>query len=150
GVPYPDSKDGPVAKATINLEEGRTFWSFQPVRKTAPPQTKNKTWPHRPIDGFILAELERRGLEPSTSADGRTMIRRLSFDLIGLRPTPEEVTRFEGEYSAKPQAAVEGLVERLLASPHYGERWGRYWLDLARYCDILEPWAETKGQPHLY
>jgi hypothetical protein len=96
---------------------------------------RDAAWCRNPIDRFILARLEKEGLRPSPEADALTLVRRMTFDLTGLPPTPEEVDEFVKASSAKPQAAYEELVDRLLASPHYGERWGRHWLDLARYAD---------------
>src|SRR5262249_41525789 len=95
----------------------------------------------------VLAELEKLGLAPSPPADRRTLIRRATFDLTGLPPTPAEVEAFVNDPAAD---AYEKLIDRLLASPRYGERWGRFWLDLARYCDVAEPWAECKGAAYLY
>jgi hypothetical protein len=117
------------------VEARRSFWSFQPIRKPPLPAVKNSAWPQTPIDRFILAELEKRGLSPSPPADKRTLLRRLSFDLVGLPPAPAEIDSFLGDDSPE---AVSRVVDRLLASPHYGERWGRHWLDVARY-------ADTKG-----
>src|SRR5207237_4459069 len=97
-----------------------------------PPVVKGASWPRNPIDQFVLARLEKEGLAPSPEADRVTLIRRLSLDLIGLPPTPAEVDAFVADPSPR---AYENLVDRLLASPHYGERWGRHWLDLARYAD---------------
>ncbi len=107
-------------------------WSFQPIVRVAPPEVKNASWPRNPIDRFILARLEKEGLQPSAEADRVTLIRRLSLDLLGLPPTPAEVDAFVND--TQPEA-YERLVDRLLASPHYGERWARHWLDLARYAD---------------
>jgi Protein of unknown function (DUF1553)/Protein of unknown function (DUF1549)/Planctomycete cytochrome C len=146
GVPYP----GPtttVAKSAINIEEGRKFWAFRPLAASPPPPVRDSSWPRRRIDGFLLAALENKGLAPSPETDRRTLIRRLSFDLTGLPPTPAEVGAFVGD--TRPDAD-ERLVDRLLASPHHGERWGRFWLDLARYCDVAEPWAPCKGKPYHY
>ena len=112
--------------------EQRAFWSFQPVRDPALPAVKDKKWSQSPIDQFVLAKLESSGLRPAHAADKRTLIRRVTFDLTGLPPTPEEVESFLGDRSPNAFAKV---VDRLLASPHYGERWGRYWLDVARYSD---------------
>jgi hypothetical protein len=106
------------------------FWSFQPVHRPAPPQVSDRAWVRNPIDAFVLAKLEREGLKPSPEADKLTLIRRATFDAIGLPPTPQEVRTF---LSDKSPDAYEKLVDRLLASPHYGERWGRHWLDVARY-----------------
>jgi mono/diheme cytochrome c family protein len=112
-----------------------THWSFQPVRRPTEPAVKKGTWARNPIDRFILAELEKRGVGPSPEAAPETLIRRVTLDLTGLPPTLEEVDRFLKEWAAKPQAAYEALVDRLLASPHYGEMQARHWLDLARYAD---------------
>jgi hypothetical protein len=110
----------------------KTHWAYvAPVRPTIP-QVKNKAWVRNPIDNFILAKLEQENLTPSPEADKVTLLRRLSLDLIGLPPTPEEVDAFLKDTSPK---AYEKQVERLLASPHYGERWARHWLDAARYAD---------------
>jgi mono/diheme cytochrome c family protein len=108
----------------------QSLWSLQPVRSPAPPAVRNDQWPRSPIDRFILAELEKNGLKPAPPADKGILIRRVSFDLTGLPPSQNEIDAFLRNES--PDALNE-LVERLLASPHYGERWGRYWLDVARY-----------------
>src|SRR5262245_22864910 len=118
--------------ASYNFDEARKFWSFQPVKDPTPPQVNNRGWVKTPIDRFILATLENKGLKPVADADKRTLIRRATFDLTGLPPTPEEVDAFLGD---KSPAAFEKVVDRLLASSAYGERWGRYWLDLVRYAD---------------
>ncbi|MEQ2007192.1 MAG: DUF1549 and DUF1553 domain-containing protein [Limisphaerales bacterium] len=118
--------------ATPSLEVGRKHWAFQPLRAGQLPAVKDAAWARNDVDRFILAALEAKGLKPSPAADPRTLIRRVTFDLTGLPPTPEEVEAFVRD--ASPQA-WERVVDRLLASPHYGERWGRHWLDLARYAD---------------
>ncbi|HEY7426666.1 MAG TPA: PSD1 and planctomycete cytochrome C domain-containing protein, partial [Gemmataceae bacterium] len=110
----------------------RSHWAFVPPRQTPLPKVKQTNWPRNPIDHFILARLEAEGLKPSPQADRYTLARRLYLDLIGLPPTPEETEAFVKDESAD---AYEKLVDRLLASPHYGERWARRWLDLARYAD---------------
>ncbi len=107
-------------------------WAFKTPARPQPPSVKNKKWIRNPIDDFILARLEKEKLKPSSDADRVTLIRRLSLDLIGLPPTPKEVDAFLADRSPD---AYEKVVERLLASPHYGERWGRHWLDAARYAD---------------
>ncbi|MFL5243671.1 MAG: DUF1549 and DUF1553 domain-containing protein [Gemmataceae bacterium] len=107
-------------------------WAFQAPKRAELPGVKQKDWVRTPIDQFILARLEKEGLKPAPEADRVTLIRRLSLDLIGLPPTPEEVDAFVADKSDK---AYERAVDRLLASPHYGERWGRHWLDAARYAD---------------
>ena len=113
-------------------EEQKAFWAFQPPRDSVPPEVKATGWPTSPIDRFILKALEEKELAPAPSTDKRTLIRRATFDLTGLPPTPEEVDAFLYDQSAEAFATV---VDRLLASPHYGERWARHWLDLARYAD---------------
>lgn len=117
--------NGPSAK-TAN------HWAWRPVEKVAPPTVKNADWVKSPVDQFILAKLERVGLKPAVAASREQLIRRVSFDLVGLPPTPKEIDDFLHDESPK---AWEKVIDRLLASPHYGERWGRHWLDLARYAD---------------
>ena len=109
-------------------------WAFQPVKRPTVPATES-AWPSGDIDRFVLAKLRENEMEPAKRADRRTMIRRLSFDLAGLPPTPEAVDAFVNDSSPK---AYRELVDRLLASPRFGERWARHWLDVARY-------ADTKG-----
>ncbi len=111
---------------------GYDWWSLKPVRKVEPPSVANDQWPVNPVDRFILKKLEGAGLKPSPEAERRTLIRRLSFDLVGLPPTPEEVEAFVADGRLH---AYERLVDRLLDSPHYGERWARHWLDIIRYGD---------------
>ncbi len=118
----------------------RTHWAFQPVKQPAVPTVKNQSWVQSPIDAFILAKLEPTGMQPAQPADKRTLIRRATYDLIGLPPTPEEVAAFVADESPVAFATV---VDRLLASPHYGERWGRHWLDVARYASADSPYAFT-------
>jgi hypothetical protein len=125
----PDPRRADVSK-TITLSTN--LWSLKPISKPALPKTKNANWPKSPIDAFILGKLEEKNLKPVATADKRTLIRRATFDLIGLPPTPDEVDAFLKDKSPK---AYEHLIDRLLASPHYGERWGRHWLDLVRYAD---------------
>jgi Protein of unknown function (DUF1553)/Protein of unknown function (DUF1549)/Planctomycete cytochrome C len=110
-------------------------WAFQPLAKIQPPAVKNTKWIRNDIDRFILARIEQAGLQPSPQADARTLIRRLSLDLTGLLPQPTEVETFVNAFNKNQDAAYSALVERLLSSPHYGERWGRHWLDQARYAD---------------
>lgn len=151
GVPYPENpavKDGAKKHAGIDFESGRQFWSFQPVHEHPLPAVKQIGWGERRIDAFVLHKLEGAGLAPNPPADRRTLLRRLSFDLIGLPPTPEEIEAFEADPA---EDAYEQQVDRLLASPHYGEKWGRFWLDLVRYCDVPEVWAIDKhAQAWLY
>ena len=136
GAPWPDAhkEAAPVAenKAWEITPQQKQWWSLQPIKKAASPKVKNSKWVKSPIDAFILQRLEASGLKPAAPADRRTLIRRAYFDLIGLPPTPEEVDAFVGD---KAPNAYEKIVDRLLANPHYGERWGRRWLDVARYAD---------------
>ncbi len=110
----------------------RDHWAFKPVARPPRPRVANRLWIHNAIDVFILARLEKEGLTPSPEADRATLIRRLKFNLLGLPPTPEEVDAFVGDKSAD---AYERLVERCLASPQYGERWARHWLDVVRFAE---------------
>ncbi len=132
-----------------SADDAKRHWAFQPVRRPNPPAVRDTAWARTPVDRFILAKLEEKGLGPSPPADRRTLIRRATFDLLGLPPTPAEVAAFEADPA--PDAFAR-LIDRLLASPHYGERWGRYWLDVARYADTKGyvffeeaefPWAWT-------
>ena len=133
GAPWPEDQVlDPGADAAIKAKQ---HWAFQPVHEPPSPEVKKTDWAATPIDAFILSKLESAGLTPSPPADRRTLIRRATFDLIGLPPTPEETKAFLADQSP---GAFAHLVDRLLQSPHYGERWGRYWLDVARY-------AVTKG-----
>jgi cytochrome c553 len=129
GAIWPDAPKATVSTPTITAEQ-RAFWSFQPIRKPAVPEVKKTQWPKSDIDRFILARLEKEGMRPAPPADRRTLVRRATLDLIGLPPTPEEIDAFEKDQSPDAFAKV---VDRLLASPQYGERWGRLWLDIARY-----------------
>ncbi len=110
----------------------RSYWAFQPVVRHQEPSTRRDRWARNAIDAFVLRALDSKGIRPSAAADRITLIRRASFDLVGLPPTPEEVREFVAD---DLPGAYERLVERLLASPHYGERWGRHWLDLARFAE---------------
>jgi len=107
-------------------------WALKPLKKSAPPKTKNSRWAKTPIDQFILSQLEAQRMKPSSPADKRTLLRRVTFDLIGLPPTPEETAGFLADKSPR---AFEKVVDRLLASPRYGERWARHWLDVVHYSD---------------
>ncbi|HTU27162.1 MAG TPA: DUF1549 domain-containing protein, partial [Pirellulales bacterium] len=128
GAPWP-------AEATDEEDRAaawRLHWAFQPVSAPALPVVEDASWERTPIDRFVLARLEAAGLAPSSPADRRTLIRRVTYDLTGLPPTPEEVEAFVADPAPD---AYDRLVERLLASPQYGEQWGRHWLDIARYAD---------------
>lgn len=120
------------AKPAYDFTAAKTFWSFQPLRLSTPPPVRNRAWIRNPVDQFVLAKLEEKRLSPVADADKRTLIRRATFDLTGLPPTPAEIDAFLADRSADAFAKV---VDRLLASPQYGERWGRHWLDVVRYAD---------------
>jgi hypothetical protein len=123
----------PVAAPAVSAANPKSgHWAFQPIAHTAPPEVRDRSWVRNPIDRFIAARLDAEGYTPSPEADRITLARRVSLDLIGLPPTPAEVADFVNDN--RPDA-YERVVDRLLASPHYGERWARYWLDLARYGD---------------
>ena len=124
--------EGAPAPVGMSIEEGKQFWSFRPVSNPPLPVVHQQDWVRTPIDAFLLAKLEASGLKPAAPADKRTLIRRVTFDLIGLPPTPEEIEAFIGDESPD---AFRNVCERLLDSPGYGVRWGRHWLDVARYAD---------------
>ena len=131
-----DPRAGAVAtkSRTIDLAEGKKFWAFQPVADPAPPRVKDKAWPLDPLDRFILAKLEKSSVRPIGDADRPTWLRRVSLDLTGLPPTPNEVAAFEHDDTPK---ARENVVDRLLGSRAFGERWARHWLDLTGYADMI-------------
>jgi cytochrome c553 len=121
-----------VKKPMTITDDDRRFWSFQPLRRVEPPKLKHEAWCKTTLDRFILAKLEAKGIGPNPEVDKRTLLRRAYFDLIGLPPTPEETAQFLNDTSAN---AYERTIDRLLDSPHYGERWARHWLDLARFAE---------------
>ena len=138
GAPWPE-EPAPVAQSTqgnFDLEKRKSnFWVWQPVTAPDPPPVKNTQWPNTALDHFILSRLEHTSIKPARDAEQTAVLRRLYFDLLGLPPTPDEVKHFLADND--PQA-IERVVDRLLESPHFGERWGRHWLDLVRY-------AESRG-----
>ncbi|MCA9269962.1 MAG: DUF1553 domain-containing protein, partial [Planctomycetales bacterium] len=129
GAKWPDGAD----VLDPRVERARQHWAFRPLSPVALPAVKNSAWVKTPIDQFVLAKLEAQGLSPAPPATPRQLMRRLAFDLAGLPPEPEAVDAFSS--AADPSAAVAALADDLLASPRYGERWGRHWLDVARYAD---------------
>jgi hypothetical protein len=142
GAPWPEEASGATTiskQPSFDLEKRRReHWSWQPVRAPVPPEVKNRTWPAQPIDHFILNRLEEAGLGPAPPAEPRSLLRRLYFDLIGLPPSASAIDQF----LANPDD-YNLIVDRLLASPRFGERWARHWLDLVRY-------AETLGHEYDY
>ena len=151
----PESATGPDVATTepdrLVTDADRDFWSFRPPRRTTPPSAglTLDDWSQirNPIDHFVIAKLRANGLTVSPEADRVTLIRRVSFDLIGLPPTPEEVAEFANDPSP---LAYENLIERLLASPNYGERWGRHWLDVAGYADSEGAQNEDRVRPTMW
>ncbi|MCE9532490.1 MAG: PSD1 and planctomycete cytochrome C domain-containing protein [Planctomycetes bacterium] len=147
GAPY----DAPLIKREDALAwtkktidpSARGHWSFQPLQRVNPPAVKNEKWVRTPIDRFILARLDEKGIKPNDAATPRQLVRRAYFDLIGLPPSPEEVDEFLKDANADPHKAWEKLIDKLLASPRHGERWARHWLDLVRF-------AESHGFEHDY
>ncbi len=140
GLPWPEAPAEAVVVAPAGpefriTEEQRQFWSFRPVGKPSPPDVADRAWPIGAIDRFILAPLEAKGLHPAPPASKATLLRRVTFDLIGLPPTPEDVAAFEVDGSPE---AWPRVVDRLLADPRHGQRWGRHWLDVARYADTRD------------
>src|SRR6266540_6868853 len=145
GAPWPAAHTIP-----FEADAWKRHWAFQPVANPRPPTVKQTDWPRTPIDRFILSRLEAKGLRPSLAADRHTLLRRVTFDLTGLPPTPEETAAFEADRSPDAWAKV---VDRLLSSPHYGERWSRHWLDVARYADTKDGvlmYGDDRVRPYAY
>ena len=134
GAPAPAAVGGPAKQVGLSVEQGRQFWSYKPPVKPDVPAVRAGDWPRNDIDRFILAALEAKGLAPAPDADRATLARRVYYDLTGLPPSPEEVDAFVRN---PDPAAYEKMVDNLLASPAYGERWGRHWLDVARYAESV-------------
>jgi len=132
GAPDPREGDAAVASTGIDLASGREFWSFRPIGEVRVPMPQDAAWCRTDIDRFIRAQQEQSGVIPGPDADRRVLIRRACFDLTGLPPSPDEIAAFVADES--PDAWPK-LIDRLLESPHFGERWGRHWLDIARYAD---------------
>ena len=130
----PDSRTAETSSSVrkIDMESGRQFWSFLPVRDPQPPTVKYRAWPQTPVDRFVLGRLEEQGLRPVNRASRRALIRRATLDVLGLPPTLEEIDLFVNDRNPGAWARV---IDRLLASQHFGERWGRHWLEVARYAD---------------
>lgn len=148
GAPMPEgAAPAPQAKRELVVtDKDREFWAYRPLDDPTPPTVANAGWVQNPVDAFVLATLEEKGLAPAPKADRRTLIRRAYFDLLGLPPTPEEIAQFENDPAPD---AWEKLIDRLLANPHYGERWGRHWLDLARYADS-DGYEFDKERPNAF
>jgi len=126
----PDPRVPRAGRKGLNLTEARKWWSFQKPKRSLPPEVKNAAWPRGDVDRFVLAAVEKAGLKPVDDADAETLLRRVTFDLTGLPPTPDEIDAF---LRGPSQSAYAAVVDKLLESPRFGEKWGRHWLDVARY-----------------
>jgi len=130
------NREKEIAGATRRFTPAqKAHWAFQPVKRPEPPPVKDTAWVKTPIDRFVLAKLEQSSQKPGPSLEPLALLRRVTFDLTGLPPTPAEIDAFEKHILRNPKSAFETVVDHLLASPHYGERWGRRWMDVARYAD---------------
>jgi cytochrome c553 len=145
GLPFPESTAAVKQKTKIDIEAGRAHWAFRPLRTHDASATD--PWIERKIDSFLLARMREAQLQPAARSSRETLLRRAKFDLLGLPPEPAEIGAFASDES--PDAYVR-LIDRYLASPQYGERWGRFWLDMTRYCDVPESWRESPSQAYLY
>eukprot|EP00913_Durusdinium_trenchii_P023404 g21982.t1 len=149
GAPFDKPLTGekiPIAGPPPITQKDRDFWSFRPLRDIVPPAVKNKAWLHTDIDRFVLAKLEQQGLKPNSTADRRTLIRRATFDLTGLPPTRKEIDAFVNDRSPR---AYERMIDRLLASPRYGERWARHWMDVSRFAES-HGYEQDYDRPNAY
>lgn len=141
GAPDPREMKITVTQSTIDVAKGREYWAFQTPKKPQPPAVKDFAWPHGAIDQFVLAKIEEKGLSPVDDASKEALIRRVTYDLTGLPPTPAEIAAFAADDS---EHAFGKVVDRLLASQYFGERWGRHWLDVARYAETI---GRTRNLP---
>ena len=133
----PDATDVAISSTVTDkdIEQGKQFWSFKPPRPVEIPIPRGSDWTRGNIDAFVLNSLEQNRMQPADDADAHTVLRRLCFDLIGLPPTPEQIDDFVTDWESDPDAAVATTVDRLLNDKGFGERWGRHWLDVARYAE---------------
>lgn len=144
----PETAPPPGAQSQAALSASESHWAFRPLLQPEIPSVRRPRWIRTPVDAFVLAKLEEQDLQPARPADPRTLLRRIAYDLTGLPPSPEDTDAFLADPSAQ---AFEQVVERLLASPHYGERWGRHWLDVARYADTKGyVFQEERRFPYAY
>ena len=147
GAPDPRVEAAAVpTKRTIDVEAGKKHWAFAPLTNPQPPRIMDDKWSRTPVDAFIRRELDRAKLNPNDVVEKRALVRRAYFDLVGLPPTPEEVDAFVND---KTPDAYERLLDRLLANPHFGERWGRHWLDLARFAES-HGFEQDYDRPNAY
>ncbi|MFT5127083.1 MAG: hypothetical protein ACI8W8_000683 [Rhodothermales bacterium] len=145
GAPDPRVSDSVVVENNIDIEKGKEFWAFQPAHEPKVPRNRNADWGNNAIDRFVVAKLESEGLKPVSDASPEVLLRRLHFDLVGLPPKPEEVAAFKKAAANDLDAAIASKVDVLLRSPQFGERWGRHWLDVARYAE-----SSGKESNHTY
>ena len=152
GLPWPEAAGGATRKEFRVSDEDRQHWAFQPISDRPAPAVADAAWPQTSIDRFVLAKLEQAGLHPAPAADRRTLLRRAYYDLVGLPPTWDEVQAFVSDPAPTPEA-FEKVVDRLLALPAYGERWGRHWLDVARFADTKDGvlmYGDDRIRPYAY
>ncbi len=152
GLPWTPgvADDTEVKKKPLINDESRNFWAYKKPVKNATPNVSNAAWVSNPIDAYVLADLDQHGLKPAPPATPETLIRRAYYDLIGLPPTAEEVTAFAVAVATnKESKAYEQLIDKLLASPHYGEKWGRHWLDVVGYADT-NGYERDGNKPHAW
>ncbi|MES1262523.1 MAG: DUF1549 domain-containing protein, partial [Acidobacteriota bacterium] len=142
GAPWPKQAVTAAPAGKQITQADRQYWAFQPVRDSAPPAVKGDAWAKSPLDRFVLAKLEEKHLQPARPASKLTLLRRVTYDLTGLPPTPEEIAEFEADHTS---GAFARVVDRLLATPQYGENWGRHWLDVARFAD-----STGMDEDHVY
>ncbi|MCC6507970.1 MAG: DUF1549 domain-containing protein [Pirellulaceae bacterium] len=147
GAPFPASEVAEVKRRVIDIAAGKQHWAFRPLPPQITAPVDPSTWSLNRVDSFIRASQLENQVEPLPTSQPVKLLRRAKFDLLGVPPSPEEVEEFLIDPS--PQA-YEEQIDRWLSSPRYGERWGRFWLELARYCDIAESWAESQGNSYLY
>ena len=155
GAPGPQDDMGQTEFSRLGDQDhlfakARNHWAFAPVNKVEPPAVGDDMWNRHPIDRFVYAELAKRDLKPSVRADSRTLVRRLSYALSGLPPTPAAVNRFTEDYGTRRTAAVRDEIDRLLASRSFGEHFARLWLDVARYADTDSTYRADTKTPHYY
>jgi len=135
GAPDPRVAEKAIVKTQIDIEEGKKFWSFKKPLKKEPPTVSDQKWPASDIDHFVLAKLDSNGLKPAIDAKPEILLRRIYFDLIGLPPSPKEIKAYAAAWKKNPKSAYRLEVNKLLASERFGERWGRHWLDIARFAE---------------
>ncbi|MFM8476106.1 MAG: PSD1 and planctomycete cytochrome C domain-containing protein [Planctomycetaceae bacterium] len=151
GAPWPADTTASTSERSWDFNQLRSeHWAWQPIQRPAVPPVQQTAWVTSPIDAFVLSKLEASGLQPAAPASPRVLLRRLSLDLIGLPPTPTQLLEFEQAVSSNRQAAIDAAIDRLLAQPQYGERWGRFWLDVARYSDGFGGFLDAAALPHAW